>query len=239
MKTYRIIALLVVSCMISTGLSAQTADGVINDYLSALGGKAKLNKITSLKMSSQISSDMFEGNAVTTVLNGKGYKMEMDVMGYLIETCFTETKGWQTDPMAGSVVDMPEDQYKMGRGSIYVAGPFDKYKDLGFKSEYVGRADVNGVNTHQVRLTVDGTDIATDHFFDPDSHLLIRTTAVVESQGMEMKAVTDYKDYKEVEGGIKMAMKQEIDYGGQMSMTNTIGSVEVNVPVDPAIFESK
>ncbi len=233
------IALLVVSCVISTGLSAQSADDVIKDYLSAIGGKSKLNKITSMKMKAEISSDMFEGNAVITVLNGKGFKLDLDVMGMQIETCFTDTEGWSTDPMAGSVVDMPEEQYKMGKGAIYIAGPYDSYKDLGYTAELVGRADIGGVNTYQVRLNMDGTDMSTDHFFDPDSHLLIRTVAVVENQGMEMETVTDYKDYKEVDGGIKVAHIQEVDYGGQMSMTNKTVSVEVNVPVDPAIFEKK
>ena len=52
-----------------------------------------------------------------------------------------------------------------------------------------------------------------------------------------MEAITDYKDYTEIEGGVKMAFVQEIDYGGQMSMENTIKSVEVNIPVDEGIFD--
>jgi len=239
MKTNRILACLFVSFIISAGLSAQSADDVIKDYIKAIGGKKKLNKITSLKMESQIESDMFEATAVTTVLTGKGYKMDMDVMGYQVETCFTDEGGWTTDPMSGSTIQMPDDQYKIGKGAIYVAGPFEKYKDLGLSAEMVGRAEVNGVNTYHVRFTVDGTDISTDHYFDPDTHLLIRTTAVVDNQGSEMEAITDYKDYIEIDGGIKLAHVQEIDYGGQMSMTNTIGTVEVNLPVDPGIFVSK
>jgi len=239
MKPNRIIASLFVSIIISAGLSAQSADDVINDYIKAIGGKKKLNKITSLHMKSQIVSDMFEADAVTTVLTGKGYKMDMDVMGYQIATCFTDKGGWTTDPMAGTTVQMPDDQYQIGKGAIYVAGPFEKYKDLGLSAELVGRAEVNGVNTFHVRLTADGKDLSTDHFFDPDTHLLIRTIAVVDNQGSEIEAVTDYKDYKEIDGGIKLAHVQEIDYGGQMSMTNTIGTVEVNVPVDPGIFVSK
>ena len=239
MKTNRIIAFFFASFVISMGLSAQTADDVINDYLSAIGGKKKLSKISSMKMKSQIESDMFEAEAITTVLNGKGYKMEMDVMGYMVETCFTDKEGWRTDPMAGSTIQMPEDQYKMGRGAIYVAGPFEKYQDLGLIAELVGRAEIKGVNTYQVRLTVDGTEISTNHFFDPDTHLLMRTTVVVENEGAEIEAVTDYKDYKEVDGGIKIAHTQDIDYGGQMSMTNTTVTVEVNIPVDPSIFVSQ
>jgi len=236
MKKHRILALLFVSFMISGGLWAQTAEDVINDYLSAIGGKEKLKKINSMKMTSQIFSDMFEADAVTTVLNGKGYKMEMDIQGFLVETCFTDKEGWQTDPMAGSVVEMPEDQYKLGKGAIYVGGIFGNYKDLGYSAELVGRAEVNGVNTYHVKLTMEGTDLSSNHFFDPDTHLQIRTVVVVDNQGMEMEVVTDYKDYQEIDGGVKMAFMQEIDYGGQMSMENALKSVEVNIPVDESIF---
>ena len=93
MKTNRIIAFFFASFVISIGLSAQTADGVINDYLSAIGGKKKLSKISSMQMKSQIESDMFEAEAITTILSGKGFKMEMDVMGYLVETCYTDKEG--------------------------------------------------------------------------------------------------------------------------------------------------
>lgn len=228
--------MLFVAIIISGGLCAQTAEDVIDDYLSAIGGKEKLKKINSMQLTSEITSDMFEAVATTTVLNGKGYKMEMDVMGYLVETCFTDKAGWQTDPMAGSIAEMPEDQYKLGKGAIYVGGPFGNLKALGYTAELVGRKEINGVNTYQVKFTLEGTDLSSNHFFDPDTHLLIRTVVVVENQGMDMEAVTDYKDYQEIDGGVKMAFVQEIDYGGQMSMENTIKSVEVNIPVDEGIF---
>jgi len=236
MKSNRILATLFISCLISGSLWAQTAEGVINDYLSAIGGKKKLSKIETMKMTSEILSDMFEADAVTTVLNGKGYKMEMEIQGFQVVTCFTDKEGWQTDPMAGSVVEMPEDQYKLGKGAIYLGGPFENLKDLGYSAELVGRTEVNGVNTHHVRLTMEGTDLSSNHFFDPDTHLLIRTVVVVDNQGTDMEAVTDYKDYQEIEGGVKLPFVQEIDYGGMMSMEINTKSVEVNVPVDPAIF---
>lgn len=236
MKKLRILIMLFISVIISAGLWAQTADDVINDYLSAIGGKEKLAKINSMQMTSEIFSDMFEADAVTTVLNGKGYKMEMEIQGYLVETCFTDKVGWQTDPMAGSVAEMSEDQYKLGKGAIYVGGPLGNYEDLGYSAELVGRADVNGINTYQVKLTMEGTDLSSNHFFDPDTHLQIRTVVVIDNQGTDMEVVTDYKDYKEIEGGIKMAFTQEIDYGGQMSMENALKSVEVNIPVDEGIF---
>ncbi|MDF1574810.1 MAG: hypothetical protein P1P86_06415 [Bacteroidales bacterium] len=77
---------------------------------------------------------------------------------------------------------------------------------------------------------------ADPNYFDPDTHLLIRSVVTVEAQGSEMDMLTEYKDYKEVDGGIKLSHMQEIDFGGQMSMENKITSVEMNVPVDPAIF---
>lgn len=237
MKTYRIIAVLFAFFIATAGLSAQSAEGIIKDYIDALGGQKKLDKVTSVQMKSLIESDMFEAEAHTTVLNGKGYKMEMDVQGYLIETCFTDKGGWRTDPMAGTTVEIPEEEFKMGKGAIYVAGPFQNYKDMGITAELVGRKEINGVNAYHLRLSMEGTEITPNHYFDPKSHLLIRTVVVVDNQGMEMEAITEYKDYKEIEGGIKIAHVMDIDYGGQMSMTNTISEVKVNVPVDESIFE--
>lgn len=236
MKTNRIIAFLFLSFFLSAGLMAQSAEKVIDDYLSALGGKKKMEKITSLQMKSQIESDMFEAEATTTVLNGKGYKMEMDVMGYLVETVYTDEGGWRTDPMAGDIVELSEEEHQMGKGAIFVGGPFQDYKNLGMNAELVGKKDIDGVSTHHVKLQPEGSEIVANHYFDAKSKLLIRT--VVEAdQGMEI--VTDYKDYKEIEGGIKMPHVTDIDYGGQMVMTQTISEVKVNVPVDESIFKSE
>ena len=236
MKTLRITVAFCLAFFLSLSLSAQTADDVIDDYISAIGGKKNLSKIKSMQWKSDMDSDMFEATAVTTVLNGKGYKMVMDVMGYQSITCYTDTEGWSTDPMSGSTNKMPEDQYKLGRGEIYVGGGMEYYKDLGLTAELVGRKEINGVNAYQVRVTVEGSDVSSDQFFDPDTHLLIRTVVSVDAQGSMMDMVTDYKDYKEVEGGIILSHSQSIDFGGQMSMDNTINSVEIDVPVDPAIF---
>lgn len=236
MKTQRIPVALFLAFIFSLGLSAQTADDVINDYVSAIGGKKKLSKIKSMQWKSDMLSDMFEATAVTTVLNGKGYKMEMDVMGYQSVTCYTDTEGWNTDPMSGATNQMPEDQYKLGRGEIYIGGGLENYQDLGLTAEYIGRKDINGVNAHQVRMSVEGTDVSSENFFDPDTHLLIRSIVTVDAQGSRMDMVTDFEDYKEIKGGIKLSHFQKIDFGGQMIMENTINSVEVDVPVDPAIF---
>jgi hypothetical protein len=236
MKTYRILATLFLAFIISFGLSAQTADDVINDYVSAIGGKKKLKKIKSLQWKSDMVSDMFEATAVTTVLNGKGYKMEMDVMGYQSVTCYSDTEGWRTDPMSGTKEQIPDDEYKLGKGEIYIGGGLEYYKDMGLTAELVGRKEVNGVNAYQVRIGVEGTDVYADQFFDPDTHLLIRTIVTVDAQGSEIDMVTDYKDYKKIEGGILLSHVQEIDFGGQLIMDNTINLVEIDIPVDPAIF---
>jgi hypothetical protein len=236
MKNYRFLPLFLVFLFFSAGLSAQTADDVINNYIAAIGGKANLSKITSLQIKSSITSDMFEADAVATILDGKGFRMQMDVMDYQSINCWTDQGGWRTDPMTGTTEQIPDDEYRFGKGQIYIGGPWLNYKEIGFNVEMVGRADVNGVNAFQIRFTMDGIDNSIDYFFDPDTHLLIRSNTMVEAQGMELEVITTYKDYKEVEGGVKLAHVQDISYGGQMSMTNSLGAVEVNIPVDPAIF---
>lgn len=239
MKNNRIIAIFFAFFIVSVGLSAQSADKVIEDYIDALGGQKKLDKITSVQMKSQIVSDMFEGDATTTILNGKGFKMEMDVMGYMVETCYTDEGAWRSDPMSGEIIQFSDEEYQMGKGAIYLAGFFQDYKELGMTAELVGKADINGVNTHHIRLSKEGSEISTEHFFDAKTNLLIRTKIVVVGDQGEMEVINDYKDYKEIDGGVKMAHVTDIDYGGQMVMTNTISEVKVNVDVDMSIFKSE
>ena len=165
--------------------------------------------------------------------------MEMDVMGYQSINCWTDKGGWRTDPMSGTTEQIPEDEYRFGKGQIYVGGPWLRYKEIGFNAELVGIAEVNGVSAFHIRFTMEGVDNSIDHFFDPNTYLLIRSNTMVEAQGMELEVITTYKDYKEIEGGVKLPHVQDISYGGQMSMTNTLSSIDVNIPVDPSIFANE
>jgi len=62
-------------------LHAQTVDEIIDKYVEAAGGKDVIGKINTIYMESNVQMMGNETPATTTILNGKGYKTEMEMNG--------------------------------------------------------------------------------------------------------------------------------------------------------------
>ncbi len=114
MKTYKSFALALIALFCAVAVSAQTADEIIGKYVQAIGGKDTLNKITSIYTESIMDVMGTQAAVKTTTLNGKGMKQEIDIMGSLMTTCYSDKGGWSINPMTGATLpeDMPEAQYK-------------------------------------------------------------------------------------------------------------------------------
>lgn len=232
MKTIKAILLFAALLMCAVSVSAQSADAVIAKYVKALGGKEQLSKITSLYTESKADIMGMESVQKTTVLNGVGYKMEMEIMGSTIVTCITENGGWSINPMAGSGVaeDLPEAQYNEARNQIFIGAPFTVWDEKGYKAEMLG-TEANAV---KVRLTApDSTSVV--YFFDSGTGLLVKSLAQGDMQGQQVENTTTYSDYKDVDG-YTLPYKVTLSMGGMFEMTNEVTKVEVNQPVDKAIF---
>jgi hypothetical protein len=102
MKSLKAISFFTVLLLFGVSISAQTADEVIAKYVKAMGGKEQLARITSVYTESKADIMGMESVQKTTILNGKGYKTEIEIMGSVITTCITETGGWSINPMQGS-----------------------------------------------------------------------------------------------------------------------------------------
>ena len=237
MKTFKTILLLNIFVFCGVLVSAQSADEIISKYVNAIGGKKKINKIETLYTESEADIMGMASVQKTTVLNGKGYKMEMEINGEVIITCVDENGGWSINPMAGmsTAEDMPEAQYDQTRAQIFVGGPFTVLGDIGYQAEALGNETVGNVNAAKVKIsTPGGTSVV--HFFDSATGYLIQSVQESEAQGQMVETVMSYSDYKEVDG-ITLAHTIDIDVsGGMFLMTMIITKVEVNKTVDPAIF---
>ena len=237
MKIFKTILLLNVLVSCGVLVSAQSSEEIISKYVQAIGGKKNLRKIQSLYTESEADIMGNPSFQKVTVLNGKGYKMEMEIMGAVITSCITEDGGWSINPMTGgsTAEDMTEDQYDETRSQIFVGGPFTVFGDLGYKAEALGNETVGNVNAAKVQLTTAG-GTSSLHFFDPGTGYLIQSIQESDMQGQMVETVISFSDYKEVDG-IKLPHTVSLDVGGGMfEMISNVTKVEVNKTVDPAIF---
>jgi len=232
MKIISKLSLFVIFVLAGTVLSAQTADDVISRYLDAIGGKKTISKIKTMYVEGTMDIMGMEGTTKTTTLNGKGIKLEMDMMGSTLVNCVTDQSGWTINPFMGGTgpVDLPEDQYNMAKEQIVIGAPFIYYSEKGYKAEVTGEETIGDAKTVKIKLT-SPDNIVSEHFFDKESGLLIRS---VEPGDMGQN-ISTFSDYREIKG-YKLPHKIEVDAGGQAMINATYTKVELNVPVDESIF---
>ena len=217
-----------------SGARAQTADEIVNKYIDAIGGKAKLSQIKSAYILG--TTQMMGNNAqsTTSILEGKGFRLEYEAAGQKVIQVFTDKGGWQVNPMMGSTTPqpLPEEMYKGSRGQIFITGPLYNYAEKGNKVELVGKEG------NDYKLKVSNQDsVETMLYIDGTSYYLTKLTRSMNFMGQSMDMTITFSNFKKTDFGVVFPYLTEINIGGQFSITNTLDKIEINKPIDPAIFE--
>jgi hypothetical protein len=227
------------AALLSIAANGQTADEIITKHIEATGGKEKLAAINSVVVENSMQvMDNASPNKVI-ILNGKGYRSESDFNGQKLVQVYTDKGGWAINPFAGSESPeaMPADQYKSGAGQMYIV-PLLNYSARGEKAELLGQEKVGNANAYKIKIT-DKDNIATTYFIDPSTYYMIKTVRSAQMMGQTIDLTVTYADFKKTDYGWVIPESMEINYGGEFSMTSKTNKVEVNAPVDAAVFEMK
>jgi hypothetical protein len=224
--------LLALAAIATSSLYAQTVDEVISKHVDALGGKEKLSQVKSLYTENSVD---VMGNAAPQkeyLLEGKGYKNELDFNGTSIVQCYTDKSGWMINPMAGGAdaQAIPDAVYKSGKPQIYLGGALIDYAAKGYKAELMGKDG----GSFKIKVTGDGNE--TYYFIDPTSYYLTKSIIKSEVMGQSVDVTTTYSDHKKTDFGIVLPYAKNIDMG-MFQMSQKTENVEVNKAIDPKIFE--
>lgn len=220
------------ACAVS--LCAQTADEIVQKYLAAIGGAEAISKVKSLSIESSAQIMGNEAPSTTIILDGVGYKTETTVNGAKIVSCYTSKGGWMINPMAGAVepIAMPQEEYNLGKGQIYVGGGLYDYAAKGSRIELLGK----NADTYKLKLT-SSDNVETLYVFDATTGLAKSVSMKTRMQGQDINITTNLSDYRKTEVGYLVPYAINVDFGGQFSMGIAVKKVELNKPIDPAIFE--
>ena len=106
--------------------------------------------------------------------------------------------------------------------------------EKGYKTELLANEAAGSVNAFRIKLTApDSTSVI--YYFDPADGYIIKTISQAEMQGQMMENVMSLSDYRQADG-YALPYKTTIDMGGQFEIISNVTKVEVNIPVDEAIF---
>jgi hypothetical protein len=226
------IALLFALVCIS-GVHAQTVDEIVNKYVDAIGGKDKLDQVKTVYMENTAQAMGNEGPSITSLVVGKGFRVDTDMNGQKITQVLTDNGGWQVNPFMGAVAPqpMPDEAFKQSKGQLYFPGTLYNYAARGNKVELQGKDG----NEYKLKIT-SADSIETIAYIDATTYYLTKLTRTIQFMGQPTDLTITYSDYKKTDMGITIAYTTEINYGGQFSVTNTVKKVEFNKTIDPSIF---
>jgi hypothetical protein len=215
----------------ATTLHAQTADDVVNKYVSAVGGKDAISGVKSLIVESNMAVMGQDAPSTTTILVGKGYKTETDFNGSKLINCVTPTGGWMVNPFQGAATPtaMPEDQFKSSKINLQV-DPLANYAANGFKIELQGKDSAD----YKIRMTGGVTDAV--YYINMKTSLMDKVVSHTNMGGQDADITITFSDYKKLDNGLMYPHSTNLDLP-QVSLAITVKKVTVNPDIDPKIFD--
>ena len=232
MKTLRKQSLFVLTALaIVTTCRAQTAEEIVNKSIDAVGGKDAIAAVKTIVYNQTLEVMGTEVSSVTTIVAGKGWKNDIDFQGTKIDNVLTDHGGWVLSPPTGQTTPtaLPDDQVKQGQSRLLVV-PLSGWAANGGKLELQGKDTAD----YKIHLTnTAGTDVV--FYINLKTYMVDKSDVAVSANGQTASITFHFGDYRKTDAGLLVpySMVQDLP---QMSLTFTTKSVDINKPVDPAIF---
>ena len=225
--------------LFSIGVSAQTVDDIIAKNIQAHGGLAKLKAIQSIKMTGDFDAGGMQVGFTQVYKRSMKIRMDVSIQGLTMIQAYDGQNGWQVVPFTGKKDPEPmaADELKNIKEEADFDGPLVDYKQKGNTVELVGKEKMEGTDVYHLKVTLKSGDIR-NYYLDTDSFLTVKTVGKTTVRGSEIEVESALGDYKEVEGVLFPFSIDQRSTGGQAPAAKiTIKKVELNVPVDDAVFK--
>lgn len=230
--------LVAIGCLAMVSAKAQqTADDIVQKYTANLGGLEVFNKITSLKMTGNLSTQGMDLPLTVQIINGKGVRSDVEAMGQTITSAYNNGTGWKINPLQGSstATAVTGNELNDLKAQAMLASQLMDYKARGHKVELQGEETAEGIKTNKIKLTNKDDGKVTTYFIAVKDNVLVKSVSTKEVQGQQTDITTVYSDLKEF-GGAKFFMTRSMQMNGEEFQAIMISKIEVNAPVDEKIF---
>jgi outer membrane lipoprotein-sorting protein len=218
---------------------AQTVDEIIAKNVKARGGMDKLKSVQTVRSTATMAMGPgMEAPGVLIQKRGEMARLEFTVQGLTAIQAYDGKNAWQVMPFMGKKDPelMSSDEAKEVQEMADIDGPMVDYKSKGNQVELLGKEKIEGTDAYKMKVTLKNGDVQTV-YIDADSFLEIKEEMKRMVRGSEVNEESAIGDYKEVNGivfpfAIESGMK-----GSEQKQKLTMNKIEINVPVDDAIFK--
>jgi len=214
-------------------VKAQTADEVIDKYVTALGGKEKILSLKSVKKVGSLNVQGMDVSLTVTRVQGVGSRNDISVpgMGEGFQVV-NPIKGWDFMPFMGqaSPEEVSVDKLKSSLSLLDIQGSLVNYKEKGSQVEMSGKEKVENAECYKLKLT-DKQGVISTLFIDSKSNYLVKSIITAKSSNGDINTELSFGDFKKTDEGYIFPFSEVMDRG-----TIIFTSIETNKPVDEKIF---
>ena len=218
---------------------AQTVDDIVAANIKSKGGVAKIKGTNTVRMTGSVVAHDMNGREVTgsmTMVAKRPNLMRRDatVNGQQFTNAFDGTSLWMA--MGTMPQELPGTQTAYARQDAEFDSVFVDYKEKGFTIELVGKEKLDGTDVYHLKVARKGGP-ARDFFLDTVTGLEKKIVVSVQApDGSPVTSVTEFSDYRPVEGSlVPFVLKQR--QNGTLISTTTLDKIEFNVPVEDSFFK--
>ncbi len=220
-------------------LLAQTVDEIIAKNVQARGGMDKIKSVKTIRSSGTMT--MGPGMEAPGSLIQKRpdmARLEFTVQGLTAVQAYDGKDAWQIMPFMGKKDPeaMSADDKKDIEENADIDGPLVDYKSKGNTVELLGKDKLEGTDAYKLKVTLKNGDVIT-MYLDADSFLEIKEEMKRTMRGTEHEVESVMGDYKDVNGLMFPFAIENGVKGSQEKEKLTLSKIELNVPVDDAIFK--
>jgi len=202
-------------------------------------GVQKNNPIKSLKMTGKLMATNAGIELAVTIQQKRPNAFRMDAMlqDKTITQAYDGEGGWQINSFQG--VTEPQrligDELKEAQEQADFDGPLVDYKAKGHTVELLGKEDLEGTPAYKLKLTLKDGDVRYI-YIDAANYIALKFTTKRKSPDGEQEIDSYTSNYKRV-GGVLFPFSIEQKVAGQTQIQIAIDKIEIDAPVDDAIFK--
>ena len=231
--------LLFLVLLLSVRLHAQTADNILEQHISSIGGENNWKKVKTLITSGEYDygGTKFPFTAYSKAPNK--YKFVVPFNGKYYAQGYDGTSGWKIDAFKNetkpTMLTGKEAVAMANEADVELESAFINYKSKGHQAVYEKDTTVNTAPCHKIVFTRK-TGEKEFYYFDVKTFSLLMKRAVSKNSEMGGSVMnTLFSDYGEV-SGITIPFKSASDVNGQAILTITIEKVFINPAIDDKEF---
>ena len=221
-------------------LHAQTVDEIIATNLKTKGGLEKIKATSTVRMSGAVVARDMSGRELTGTMTMVAkrpnlMRRDVDLNGQRIVNAFDGSMLWMAIGNAPPQ-QVPGTQNAYSSQDAEFDSVFVDYKEKGHKIELVGKETVDGTPAFHLKVTKKGGP-PQDYYLDAETGLEKKISVNGRGpDGSPMLNVTEFSDYRSVDGGmVPFVLKQR--QNGTIIATTTLDKVEFNVSIEDGLFK--